>query len=93
MYTVGKRITELSDFTALIAVLGQDITVHLFSWVGVPVSSSQAIVGAVIGVGMVKSSKRVDLKVVGRITLGWLSTPAAAFVITYVVLKLYMHFL
>jgi PiT family inorganic phosphate transporter len=92
MYTVGKKITELSDFAALIAVLGQDITVHLFSWVGVPVSTSQAIVGAVIGVGLVKSSKRVNFGVVGRIMLGWLSTPAAAFVITYAALKLFMRF-
>jgi len=93
MYTVGKNITNLSDFAALVAVLGQDITVHLFSWIGVPVSTSQAIVGAVIGVGLVKSSRKVNFGVVGKIVIGWFSTPAAAFVITYALLKLYMYFI
>ena len=88
MYTVGKKITELSDLAALVAVLGQDITVHLFSWVGVPVSTSQAIVGAVIGVGLVKSSSKVNFGTVGRIVLGWFSTPAAAFIMTYAILKI-----
>lgn len=89
MFTVGRKITDLNEFAALIAVLGQDITVHLFSWIGVPVSTSQAIVGAVIGVGLVKSSRKVNFEVVGRIVIGWLSTPAAAFVITFVLMKLY----
>ena len=90
MYTVGKRITELNDFAALIAVLGQDITVHIFSWVGVPVSSSQAIVGAVIGVGLVKSSRTVNFWTVGKIVIGWFSTPAASFLITYALM--YNHY-
>jgi len=88
MYTVGKKITELNDFAALIAVLGQDITVHLFSWYGVPVSTSQAIVGGVIGVGLVKSSRKVNFRTVGKIVIGWFSTPAAAFLITYAILKI-----
>jgi PiT family inorganic phosphate transporter len=88
MYTVGKKITELSEFAALVAVLGQDITVHLFSWVGVPVSTSQAIVGAVIGVGLVKPSGSVNFGTVGRIVMGWFSTPAAAFIMTYGILKI-----
>ena len=90
MYTVGKKITELNDFAALIAVLGQDITVHIFSWVGVPVSSSQAIVGAVIGVGLVKSSRTVNFWTVGKIVIGWFSTPAASFLITYALM--YNHY-
>ena len=89
MYTVGKGITQMSEFAALIAVLGQDVTVHIFSWVGVPVSTSQAIVGAVMGVGMVKSSRAVNLRLIGKIMLGWLSTPVAAFVIAFALIKLY----
>jgi PiT family inorganic phosphate transporter len=88
MYTVGKKITDLSDLAALSAVLGQDITVHLFSWVGVPVSTSQAIVGAVIGVGLVKTGKKVNFRAVGNIVLGWFATPAASFVMSYAILKI-----
>lgn len=89
MMTVGKKITEMSDFAALVAVLGQDITVHIFTWVGVPVSTSQAIVGAVMGVGLVKSGKSLNLKVIGNIGLGWISTPAASFIITCILLLFY----
>jgi PiT family inorganic phosphate transporter len=88
MYTVGKRITDMSDLAALSAVLGQDITVHLFSWIGVPISSSQAIVGAVVGVGLVKTGKRVDFRTLGKIVLGWFATPAVSFVIAYAILQI-----
>jgi PiT family inorganic phosphate transporter len=89
MYTVGKGITQMSEFAGLVAILGQDMTVHAFSWVGVPISSSQAIVGAVMGVGLVKSSRAVNFRVLGRIALGWLCTPISAFVIAYVMLRVY----
>ena len=88
MFTVGKKITELNDFGALIAVLGQDITVHIFTWIGVPVSTSQAIVGAVLGVGLVKSSKALNLRVLGKIGIGWISTPVASLVIGFIILHL-----
>jgi len=89
MYTVGRRITDLSDFAALVAVLGQDITVHIFTWVGVPVSTSQAIVGAVMGVGLVKTSKAINFKMLGNIGIGWVSTPTSAFLITFLLLHLH----
>jgi len=89
MMTVGRKITNLSDFAALMAVLGQDITVHIFAWVGVPVSTSQAIVGAVIGVGLVKSNKAINFKILGSIGLGWLSTPVISFIITVGLMLLY----
>jgi PiT family inorganic phosphate transporter len=89
MYTVGRRITRMSEFAGLIAILGQDITVHFFSWVGVPVSTSQAIVGAVMGVGLVKSSRAVDFRVIGRIVIGWLTTPVAAFAIAWILLRVH----
>ncbi len=88
MRTVGSRITKMSDFAALVAVLGQDITVHIFTFIGVPVSTSQAIVGAVMGVGLVKSGKSVNLKVFGKIALGWLSTPTASFIIALGILQI-----
>jgi PiT family inorganic phosphate transporter len=87
MMTVGERITRMSEFAALIAILGQDISVHLFAWVGVPVSTSQAIVGAVVGVGFVKSSRAIDFRMVWRIVIAWICTPTAAFILSYAFLK------
>ena len=88
MSTVGKRITRMSDLAALTAVLAMDITVHIFTWIGVPVSTSQAIVGAVAGVGLVKSSKSINIRVIGKIGIGWLSTIAMSLLFTIAMLKL-----
>jgi len=44
----------------------------------VPVSSSQAIVGAIIGIGLLKGGRNIQLKVIGKIAMGWLITPIIA---------------
>ena len=54
------------------------MTVHIFVYVGVPVSTSQAAVGAVAGVGLVKGAAAVSRKTLGECVLGWLATPLVA---------------
>jgi inorganic phosphate transporter, PiT family len=78
MGTVGKSIVRLDAFSALVVVLAEAITVHIYAWIGVPVSTSQAVVGAVIGVGLVKQASAVQGSAVLRIFLGWLATPVIA---------------
>jgi PiT family inorganic phosphate transporter len=51
----------------------------------VPVSTSQAVVGAVIGVGLVKQASSVKATVVGRIMLGWLVTPVIAALVSVLI--------
>jgi PiT family inorganic phosphate transporter len=74
MYTVGKQITQLDHFSAVIAVLAQAITVWIYALIGVPVSTSQAIVGAVIGAGLARGSTNINYKILRNIVLGWLQT-------------------
>jgi len=74
MYTVGKKITPLDPFSALIVVLAEAITLHVFAMIGVPVSSSQAVVGAVVGVGLVKGSRMVNRTTLIIILAGWILT-------------------
>lgn len=78
METVGGRITALGPLGAFIAILAMGITVHIFTQIGVPVSTSQAIVGAVAGIGMVRGSGGVSKGMLLRIVGGWLSTPVLA---------------
>lgn len=81
METVGKDIVRLSPYTAFVVVLAEAITVHFFAVVGVPVSTSQAVVGGVVGIGFVEGISRIDRKTVSKIFFGWLGTPTiAAFV-------------
>ncbi|MFW6266544.1 MAG: inorganic phosphate transporter [Halanaerobiales bacterium] len=81
METVGNKITSLTPLTALIAVLSHSITLYIFARIGIPVSSSQAIVGGVIGTGLVKGVNMLDWKTTKNIIFGWVGTPSIAVVI------------
>ncbi len=78
MITVGKNLVRLDAFTAFIAILAEAATVHIYAMIGVPVSTSQAIVGAVLGVGMIKGAQTINTKTLWRIFFGWVGTPAIA---------------
>jgi len=87
METVGKGIVPLDPFAALIAVLAEALTLHLFTQIGVPVSSSQAIVGAVVGVGLVGDVQTVSVKMLAKIGIGWIMTPVSGGVLAYLFIR------
>ncbi|KUK79369.1 MAG: Phosphate/sulfate permease [Mesotoga prima] len=75
MYTIGTKIVALESFASVITLLAQSLTVLIYAFIGVPVSVSQAIVGAVIGVGLARGSRNFDARLLRRIIFGWVSTP------------------
>ncbi len=81
MLTVGKGIVPLDAFSALVTVVAHAVTVHIFAIVGVPVSTSQAIVGAVMGIGVIRNMEAINYRVVGKIFSGWMLTPVIAFTV------------
>jgi PiT family inorganic phosphate transporter len=87
MHSVGHDITMIGPIGALVALLAEAITVHFYTQVGVPVSTSQAVVGAVIGIGLVRGIKAVSRRKVIQIFVGWMFTPITAAVITYAVVR------
>ena len=76
--TVGSGITPLDTVSAFSAQLAAAFAVHFFSIIGIPVSTSQSIVGAVIGVGLVHGIRTVRMRKIGEIVVGWVATPTAA---------------
>ena len=79
METIGKKITELTPSRAFAAVLAAAMTVVLASRLGIPVSTTHILVGAVLGVALARSIGAVDLRVVGQVLLSWVATlPLAA---------------
>jgi len=76
--TVTRKLVKLDAFSALVVVLAEAITMHLYTFVGVPVSASQAVVGAVLGVGIVKGINAIRRRTLVNILLGWFVTPAVA---------------
>ncbi len=87
MDTVGKGIVPLDPFSALVTVFAEALSLHLFTQIGVPVSSSQAIVGAVVGVGLVGDVQTVSLKMLARISIGWIMTPVSGGVLAYLFIR------
>ena len=86
--TVGRRITPLDYSGALAAQLSAAFGVHMFSVLGIPVSTSQAVVGAVIGIGLTKGVKAVSTRKVVTIVIGWVLTPLCAAVFAASVFRL-----
>ncbi|MCK4502289.1 MAG: inorganic phosphate transporter, partial [Desulfuromonadales bacterium] len=101
MTTVGDGIFKLSPVMALVAVWAHSVVLFLFASqhleqllinLGlptlplVPVSSSQAIVGAVVGMGLLKGGHNISWRTVGGIAGSWITTPIFACLISFICL-------
>ncbi len=89
--TVGKTITQLDYGGALAAQLSAAFGVHLFSMAGIPVSTSQAVVGGVIGVGLTKGARAVSVKKITTIFVGWIATPLCAAIFSAMVYRFFTY--
>ena len=86
MMTVGTSIAELTPLEGFLVVISMSLTIVIMgNWMGIPVSTSQAVVGAVIGAGMVKNFRSVHYGVFKRIAIAWVSSPLIAGIMTYIV--------
>ncbi len=83
MYTVGTKITDLSPLLGFIVTLSAAIAVYIYAIVGIPVSSSQAIVGAVIGAGLTNGVKNINFKILRNIFVAWFGTPTVAGILSF----------
>ena len=50
----------------------------------VPVSSSQAVIGAIIGIGLAKGGKNINWMTVAHIIVGWIFTPAISAIVCFI---------
>lgn len=71
---VGKKITEITPTRGFAAEFGTATSVLVFSKLGMPISTTFVIVGAVMGVGFARGFGAIDLKVIRRIFASWLVT-------------------
>lgn len=78
--TIGKKITELTPTRGFSAEFGAAVTILLASRLGLPISTTHTLVGAVIGVGLARGIEALDLRTIRYIIVSWLFTiPAGAF--------------
>jgi len=79
--TMGQKITKLKPVGGFCAETGGAMTLFLATALGVPVSTTHTITGAIVGVGSVRRSSAVRWGVAGNIVWAWIFTiPASAFV-------------
>ncbi len=74
MKTIGTKITELTPSRGFCAEIAAAMTVVIASRLGLPVSTTHIIVGAVLGVGLARGIAAIDLRVVAGIVTSWLVT-------------------
>ncbi|MEP9396228.1 inorganic phosphate transporter [Mesorhizobium sp. KR2-14] len=79
VHTMGSKITRLNPMQGFCAETGGAITLFMATWLGIPVSTTHTITGAIIGVGAARRVSAVRWGIAGNIVIAWVVTlPAAA---------------
>jgi PiT family inorganic phosphate transporter len=79
--TMGQKVTKLRPMDGFCAEFGAAITLFTTSWLGIPVSTTHTITGAIMGVGALKRLSAVRWGVAGRIVWAWILTiPCSAII-------------
>lgn len=81
--TIGGGITQLVPIMAAAAQIASAINVNIYTVLGIPVSTSHSIVGAVLGVGLIHQARLVRFPVLLEIVFSWAVTPLIAGLIAY----------
>jgi phosphate/sulfate permease len=77
--TIGKKITELTPTRGFCAEFGAATTILIASKLGMPISTTHCLVGAVLGVGLARGMRALNLNILRDIVLSWIVTiPASA---------------
>ena len=81
VHTMGSRITRLTPMQGFCAETGGAISLFAATWLGIPVSTTHTITGAIIGVGAARKVSAVRWNVASNIVMAWIITlPAAALI-------------
>ena len=85
--TLGSKITSLTNTRGFSVDFGTATTVLVASRLGLPISTSHTVVGAVIGVGLARGLEAVDLSIVKKIIYSWALTLPVAIILSIVIYK------
>jgi phosphate/sulfate permease len=90
METIGKKITELTPTRGFAAEFAAATTIVIASKMGLPISTTHTLVGAVLGVGLARGIGSLNLRVISDIIVSWVITipvGAAGAIVFYYILK------
>ena len=74
METVGRKITELTPSRGFAANIGAATTIVVASRMGMPISTTHTLIGAVLGIGLARGIDYLNLKIVRDIAISWIIT-------------------
>jgi PiT family inorganic phosphate transporter len=81
VHTMGSKITRLNPMQGFCAETGGALTLFAATWLGIPVSTTHTITGAIVGVGAARRVSAVRWGLAGNIVIAWIITlPAAAII-------------
>jgi PiT family inorganic phosphate transporter len=101
MMTVGRNLLQMSAEAAIVVVFAQAMVLFVFSsqfllhaWMNaglpayplVPVSSTQAVIGAILGIGLLKGGRGIRYNILGPIAAAWIVTPLISAMMTFFLL-------
>ena len=86
--TVGFKITRFIPIMTIVAQFASALNVYLYTMIGIPVSTSHSIVGAVVGVGLVTGKHVFSIKLAREIVFAWAVTPFAAGIASFLIMTL-----
>jgi PiT family inorganic phosphate transporter len=79
VHTMGSKITRLTPMQGFCAETGGAITLFMATYMGVPVSTTHTITGAIVGVGAARRASAVRWNIASQIVVAWVVTiPASA---------------
>jgi PiT family inorganic phosphate transporter len=85
--TVGKGITVLDPFSGFAAQFGAGTCVLLFTTLGMPISTTYCVIGAITGVGILKGVGTVRFHLLKKILLGWILAPVVSFALGFLMIR------
>lgn len=90
--TMGQRVTKLKPVDGFCAESGAASSLYISTFLGIPVSTTQTITGAIMGVGSLRRLSAVKWGVAGRIIWAWILTIPCAGIVSAIAYSLYVYF-
>ncbi|MBW2029367.1 MAG: inorganic phosphate transporter [Deltaproteobacteria bacterium] len=91
--TIGKNITEITAARGFCVQFGAATTILVCSRLGLPVSTTHVLVGAVVGVGVMRGLGALDLRILKNIGLSWIVTLPFTILLAMLLYKVFGFFL
>ena len=93
IYTIGSKITEVTPSRGFVMEFATATTVLIGSKLGLPVSTTHILIGAVIGVGMARGMAALNMSMVKQIVSSWVITVPVAAILAAIIYRVLILFL